>query len=312
VLHSIRNLIVDYLQAGRSVEKVIENATNNIFILSENPAFLQAVRPELLNGWLKQLCVRLGEVHFVRAVFAYIYREQLIKIKLPKWARSVNKKPDKMAEELKANYTFSLCINTEFRPKVWLVPLMTSSIPFYMAIADEDKNGMFCRSTELDPDVKKWRLRGFSTFDPHITAGLKDVFSKFLQLNAAVYTYTCDGCQGKTLLYNRSEKNFVEFDLVNAKSDTKIFLFDHDLLVLDFDRKINMTDLGLTPEIKCPACSKSLKGNLEELKDIPEHIMFNSKLAQFIGVENPKDLLDKTYNVGKALFWMIMGEEWKD
>lgn len=312
VLHSIRNLIVDYLQAGHSIREVIKNAAATIFILSENPAFLQAARPEILDRWLTQLRDRLSEPQFIRVVFAYIYREQLVGVKFPKWAPKVNTTVKKMSDELRGNFTFNLCENTKFRPKVFMVPLMTSSIPFYLAVADTDKNGLFCRSEELDPDVRRWRLRGFSTSDPHIASGLKEVFLKFLQLNAIAYTYECASCKGKVYLYNRNEQKFEQFQLSSPSSQLKVYLFDHDLLVLHFAGEINMTDLQSTPPIKCPSCNTFLDPTPTELKDIREEFVITSDLAQFTGTEIPQDLIKKPYTIGKALFWIVTGEEWKD
>lgn len=315
VLHSIRNMITDYMQAGHTIEKeIVKNAITTIYILSENPAFLQVVRPEILDKWLRILRDHLEERQFIRVVFAYVYREELIRNKFPKWGDKLNIPGKNLAYALKGNYTFSLCANTMYRPKVFLIPLLTTNIPFYLAVTDFDKKGMFCRSTELDEDVRKWQLRGFSTSDPHIISGLKEVFLKFLQLNAAVYVYECNDCKGRIYMYERNENEFIEFELVDQDSPLKMYLFDHDLMTLDFQGQIKLTDLKSTPQIGCPDCKKMISQTLVELKDISDNFIFNSsKMKKITEIEYFNELTNNVhYNVGKALFKIAIGEAWND
>ena len=321
VLHSIREVILSYLQAGPSFEKIIEESSYNTFVLTENPAFLQAVVPRALDKWLNTLKDQLQKIHYNSILFAYVHREHLIAEKIrKKWAPAINRDPAEMSRELKSRYTFSLCKDANTCSKIFCVPMNTSSFPFYIAIADSDREAMFCNSKEVDPDVKKWNLKGFKTYDPYITAGLKEVFLKFLQLNAAVYKYECLDCRKDYIyLYHREKDEFIKLS-TTITNPLQTYLFDHDLFRLDeirVDISFDASHLDKTPQIPCRECKKMISPKLIDLREIDVFLKTQEELQKYAGVDLPENLIDKwqkdnKYNLGWALFWIVTYETWKD
>ena len=55
VLNSLREVVKDYNYASHSLEKMIKRSRSELFILSENPAFLQVLDPRGLKNWQKAL-----------------------------------------------------------------------------------------------------------------------------------------------------------------------------------------------------------------------------------------------------------------
>jgi len=339
VLRLIKKTINNYIEAGKTLEReIIKNTITTIFVLSENPAFLQVVSPELLQKWRDSLKGNLKSKTFIRAVFAYVQREKLIGNKFPKWGEKLGLNQSGIQDMIEAflnSHTFHLSIDPEFNFRVYLVPLMTSGIPFYIAVADNDGKSMFCKSEELDEDVRKWKLRGFSSSDPSISLGLNDVFLKILQLNGSVYIYRCNNnnCKGYVYLYDRTSKEFIKFKDNCDNNQTSIYLFDHDLLRMNINNwpthiikdKLNnekeVIDLSKTPRIICPQCKGininnhlKLTHELEELKKIDSQLIIsNNEIKKIIGHELPSFLKDsQPYNIGKLLFWIVTGEEWND
>lgn len=244
VLHSIRDLVPDYTQAGSWLEKVIKNARYDLLILTENPAFLQVLDPQALRSWLNAMKKQI-ENHNIKVTFAYINREELINNKFKQWASAVGLQLNDIKNSFLNSYTFNVAKDTHFSEYISLVPLKTSSLPFYIAIADDNRIGMFCHTiiypypyNERIKDVRQSVIKGFISYDENIVTALKAVFLKFLQLNAAVYEYQCSGC--------------------NRKS----YKFDNDIL-----NSITLDNLAEVPLIPCDSnsCEGQMNGQLKEL-----------------------------------------------
>ena len=247
VLHSLRDLVPDYTHAGAALEKVIRNTRHNLYILTENPAFLQLLDSEALRKWLEALQYQI-RTRKIKVTFAYINRADLMVTKFPAWADAIGKQLKSLKADFLNRDTFNVARNPDYSDCISLIPLKTSSIPFYIAIADGDVMGMFCH-TIIYPlpgnneikDVRKSVIRGFLSYDQNIVTALKSVFLKFLQLNASVYEYTCGAC--------------------NQKS----YKFDHNLL-------FTTENLGEAPQITCDApanCGGTMTGELKELICLP-------------------------------------------
>jgi hypothetical protein len=273
VLQSLRELIPDYTHAGEAFEKVINSARHTLFILTENPAFLQVLDKKSLFKWLNIMEKSIQNKQ-IKVIFVYINRQDLIGKKFSSWANAIrgeneDEKLKTLKDELLTSYTFKTAKDTNYREFISLIPLKTTSLPFYIAIADGDKIAMFCHSiiyptlqNNAINDVRQSVLRGFLTYDQNIVLALKSVFLKFFQLNAAVYEYTCNSCHNKS------------------------YKFDHDLL----SDALNRDNLDTIPKIKCdksPECSGVMTGELKELI-----------------------FLDA--NVRNSLYKQIIGEEWQD
>ena len=283
VLLMVRDLIVDYTQAGPKFQEVINRATNTLFVLTENPAFLQAVRPSDLTSWLEVLRKRLADAHFIRVTFAYIYRERLVGKKFKMWADMRKTTREDMSGQLKNSYTFSLTSPPETRPKVFFVPLTTDELPFYIAIADADKAGMFCRSKDVGPDIRKWELRGFLSFDPYIVSALREVFLKFLQLNAGVYEYVCVSCTGKIFWRHSLDGSYQSCE---TDGQTRVYFFDHDLMALGAEGAVTVDAQNLqnTITVKCPSCAGPIQtATLTEISKLPDPRLRSTLFRQITG-----------------------------
>jgi len=254
VLQSLRDLIPDYTHAGSFFERVIRGARRRVYVLTENPAFLQVLDPEGLRRWLATVQERI-RTRKIKVVFAYVNRGDLIGYKFPRWAEAVRREVDSLKDEFLNRDTFHVAKNPDYRDWISLVPLRTASLPFYMAIADGDLMGMFCHSViyplpgdDGRNDVRESVIRGFLSYDQNIVTALKAVFLKFLQLNAAVYEYQCSKCAGRS------------------------YKFDHDLLRSP-DQVFGIENLAGAPEIGCdvtPGCSGRMRGELRELISLPD------------------------------------------
>lgn len=262
VLHSLRELIPNYTFAADAFTKVIRSATHSLLVLTENPAFMQVLDRQSTIRWLQELENRISQSR-VRVVFAYVNRAALIDMKYPTWARSLGTTPDKLVDELFSSLTFAVAKKVDLREQIKLVPLGTSSLPFYLAIADGRKVAMFCHSvvypltTEATPgDVRESILRGFVSYDEHIVEALRAVYLKFLQLNAAVYEYSCDGC-GK-----------------------KDWLFDHDLLRRD---ALHVSSAASAPDLRCEVCNGTMHGVLRELIDLEDEAVRDALYKEITG-----------------------------
>jgi hypothetical protein len=231
VLHYVRDLVSDYTQAGDALKKVIMNTKHTLFLLSENPAFLQVMDRKGLDLYFEQLRSRLRDGTLQRVVFAYVNRQKLIDEKMPKWAATTKQDVSKLVQELFNPLVFNLGGDLSYKDRIFFIPLKTSSLPFFIAVADEDRMAMFCRQKIEDIDIRRSLLRGFITADPFITRALMSVYLKTIELDSIAYKYECKKCQ------------------------TEKLVFDHDLLQNALLTAKNAISI---PDITCDVCNTEL------------------------------------------------------
>jgi len=243
VLHFVRDLIPDYSQAAMAFEKVIRGAKHTLYILTENPAFLQVLDHNGLKSYFAILSHCLTQGTLQRVVFAYINRQTLITEKIPKWAEVLKIDETKIIKELFNPYAFALAGNPNLENRVFFIPLKTSSLPFFIAVADDDQIAMFCRSKVDDADIRKSILRGFVTLDPYIVRALRSVFLKSMELDAVIYQYKCETCTDQQPLY----------------------MFDHQLIQ---EAMLNSNNAASIPCIKCNICRNDMSGEPAMLSEV--------------------------------------------
>jgi|GEM_PF-3147742 len=267
VLFQLREMIIDYEDAGEKFEKIIMNAKQRLLILTENPAFLQVWNPNGLASWKKKLKDRMDQVH-LEVVFLYIQRASLFK-KYADWGKVVNKTEKELAEDLLTSHTFAMAKDTGYKSFIKLVQLSTDSLPFYIVIADENKMAMFCHSKVYPKvgnrakktDVRKSVMRGFLTYDQDVVSALRSVYLKFFQLHGTAVKYTCSECGKST------------------------FKFDHHLLA-----HMDSINFAGVPEIQCEltiGCNGLMRGEPKELRSL-DNTERNGLYKEIVGEEWPE------------------------
>lgn len=260
VLHTVKGTIPHWSFVSDRLVEILHRANERVYLLANNPAFLQAFSSKAFQSWAEVAKRRLinGGIE-QRFVFVYVRRNYLEK-RIKKWANGDTAAELRMQREITNNHIFGWLnsLDPEIAEKIRMVPVDVEDLPFFLAIADMKGTSLFCRAF-VSEDIRASNIKGFHTLDGPITEAFNMIFHQTVEHLGGAYEYKCLSCD-----------NHVEYLL-----DSDIVIRRGAFLVDEIGNE--------SMSVNCPTCNSEMKS--------PEFVRFMD-----MSTTNREDVLARIFD----------------
>lgn len=201
VLHHVKGVLPHWTSVSQSFEEMIEDSKKSIYIVSENPAFLQAFSSSSFERWAKMMQNRIGvrkhaddKTNLDRLVFVYPRREILGR-KVSEWAKNPAERT-RMLRQLAHDYIFGWLNGSDqdtVADIIRFVAVDVEKLNYFIFLSDRDRSAIFCRS-DIKQNINTSDIKGFNTVDSALVEAFWHLFQELIVNSGVVYKYKCEVC----------------------------------------------------------------------------------------------------------------------
>lgn len=197
VFHHVRGVLTHWTSVSDSFSTLVSRADSTLYVVSENPAFLQAFSEREFKRWVRPLQDRLG-LHdgsptLKKVVFLYPRREVLAG-KIEQWSNGNADHKIRMMTQITYEHIFGWFFSSrreEISQVVRFVPLDVANLDYFIFVSDEQRSAIFCRSY-VGENIAKSNLQGFRTVDRPLVEAFRHIISETVANAGCVYCYKCN------------------------------------------------------------------------------------------------------------------------